>query len=75
MAKKSSGSKPWTQQDLENALVAIEEKKLKLSICKAGEAYSVPKCTLYDHVKGKDEVGKRPGPPIVLAKLHEKMVQ
>ena len=73
MAKKSSWSKPWTQQDPENALVAIEEKKL--SICKAGEVYSVPKCTLYDQVKGKDEVGKRPGPPIVLAKLHEKMVQ
>lgn len=40
----------------------------------AGEAYSVPKCTLYDHVKGKEEVGKQPGPPTVLTSVKENML-
>ena len=64
MAKKPSGSKSWTKQDLENAVVAIREEKM--SMRKAVEAYGVPKSTLYDHVKGKVEVGSRPGPPTVL---------
>ena len=72
MAKKPSGSKSWTKQDLENAVVAIREEKM--SMRKAAEAYGVPKSTLYDHVKGKVEVGSRPGPPTVLTSVEESML-
>lgn len=65
-------AKSWAQQELKNALVAIEENK-KLSICKAGKAYSVPTSTLYDHVMGKVEIGKRSGSPMVLTSVEESM--
>jgi len=48
-AKKPTGSK-WTQEDLQNALVAVNENKM--SIRKAGNVYGVPKSTLYGYVKG-----------------------
>jgi len=64
-------AKSWAQQELKNALVAIEEKKL--SIRKAGKTYSVPTSTLYDHVMGKVEIGKRSGSPMVLTSVEESM--
>ena len=43
-------------------------------IHRAGKAFGVPKSTLYDDVKGKVEVERRPGPLTALTSDEERML-
>ena len=71
MASKNP-PKSWTQQDLANAVEAIGKKEL--SIRKAGQAYGVPKSTLFDYLKDNTDVEKRLGPETVLTSDEESVL-
>jgi len=65
MAKRSN----WTQEDLVRAVDDI--KVNNLSYRKAAEKYGIPKSTLCDYVRGKVEIGCKPGRPRILTAAEE----
>ena len=64
-------SRPWTQEDLDKALLMMKEERM--SFREAALAYGIPKSTLHDHYLGKVKGTKR-GPATVLSEAEESML-
>ncbi len=67
MASKSRIN--WTTKDLQAALTAIKNDKISLRAAEG--AFGVPKNTLSFYLRGKAEVGAKPGPLSVLTAMEE----
>ena len=61
----------WKQESLEKAIIAVEKGT---SIRRAAEMHSIPRSTLHDHISGRVEQFRKPGPnPYLSAKEEEEL--
>ena len=61
----------WTQESLDKAVIAVEKGT---SIRKAAEMHGIPRSTLHDHVSGRVEMYRKPGPcPYLSSKEEEEL--
>jgi len=70
--KKKVGGRTYQNYTNASLLNAVKEIKMnKLSVRKVSEKYGIPRTTLYDYIKNKNNIFRKPGGQVVLSKKDE----